>query len=80
MCLGLVMKVIKVQKNEAICDYFGNKTKVRIDFISNVKVNDYLLIWSACIGIVVLAYKKPILTITLFIAFVFMLLSVAFII
>lgn len=44
MCLGLVMKVIKVQKNEAICDYFGNKTKVRIDFISNVKVNDYLLI------------------------------------
>lgn len=43
-------------------------------------VNDYLLIWSACIGIVVLAYKKPILTVTLFIAFVFMLLSVAFII
>lgn len=44
MCLGLVMKVINVGKDYAICDYFGNKTKVRIDFISNVKVNDYLLI------------------------------------
>lgn len=43
-------------------------------------LENYLLVWGACIGIVVLAYKKPLLTITLLIAFMFMLLSVAFII
>lgn len=46
MCLGLVMKVLEIRKEEkeAICDYLGNKRKVRIDLIQELKINDYLLI------------------------------------
>lgn len=44
MCLGLVMKVEKVNDNEAVCSYFGNKRNIRIDFINDVKIGDYLLI------------------------------------
>lgn len=44
MCLGLVMKVKEIIDNEAVCDYLGNKRKVRIDLIESVAIGDYLLI------------------------------------
>lgn len=44
MCLGLVMIVESIKENEALCDYLGNKRKVRIDVINDVSVGDYLLI------------------------------------
>ena len=44
MCLGLVMKVISIDGKEALCDYLGNRRKIRIDVINKVEVGDYLLI------------------------------------
>lgn len=44
MCLGLVMRVKEIQDKEAICDYLGNKRKVRIDVLKKVKINDYVLV------------------------------------
>lgn len=44
MCLGLVMKVEKIENNEAACSYLGNIRNIRIDFINDVKIGDYLLI------------------------------------
>lgn len=38
------MKIEKIYENEAICDYLGNKRKVRIDIINNVNEGDYVLI------------------------------------
>ena len=44
MCLGLVMKVISIDDKEALCDYLGNRRKIRIDVIKDVSLGDYLLI------------------------------------
>lgn len=40
-------------------------------------LKNYLLIWGGAIGIIVLAYKKPLLTIVVFIELLMMLLSLA---
>lgn len=44
MCLGLVMKVEEIDGKEALCNYLGNKRKIRIDVIKDVNVGDYLLV------------------------------------
>lgn len=44
MCLGLVMKVLNINEKEALCDYLGNKRKIRIDVINNIEIGDYLLV------------------------------------
>lgn len=44
MCLGLVMKVEEINDKEALCDYLGNKRKIRVDVLDGVEIGDYLLI------------------------------------
>ncbi|MDI6828803.1 MAG: HypC/HybG/HupF family hydrogenase formation chaperone [Armatimonadota bacterium] len=44
MCLAVPMKVIEINGNTAQVEQHGVSRKVRIDFIPNVQVGDYVLI------------------------------------
>ena len=44
MCLGLPMKIIKINGMEAIAETSGIKNKIRVDLLSNIKEGDYVMV------------------------------------
>ncbi|MFL0246753.1 HypC/HybG/HupF family hydrogenase formation chaperone [Candidatus Clostridium stratigraminis] len=44
MCLGLPLKIVKIDNKEAIGELNGVKRKVRIDLIENLKIGDYVMV------------------------------------
>ena len=48
MCLAVPCKVISVDGNKATVEVFGVTREAAIDFISNVKIGDYLIVHAGC--------------------------------
>lgn len=44
MCLGIPLKIISVDNNEAIGELNGVKRKIRIDLIENLNIGDYVMV------------------------------------
>lgn len=44
MCLGIPMKVVKIEGNKAICEQGGVSIEVYLDMLEDVSVGDYVLI------------------------------------
>ncbi len=44
MCLGIPMKVIKINNNKAICEQGGTSIEAYLDMLDDVKIGDYVLI------------------------------------
>ena len=44
MCLGIPMKLIKIDGDEGIAEAGGLRKNVNLSFMRNVKVGDYILI------------------------------------
>lgn len=44
MCLGLPLKVVEISGNNAVGEMNGIKRKIRIDFIKNLKIGDYVMV------------------------------------
>lgn len=44
MCLGVPGKVVEINENLAVCDFWGVKKQVRLELVDEpVKVGDYIL-------------------------------------
>lgn len=43
MCVGIPLKVLEIQGKEAIGEISGVKRKIRIDFLPNLNVGDYVM-------------------------------------
>ena len=44
MCLGVPGKVVEINENLAVCDFWGVKKQVRLEIVDEpVKVGDYIL-------------------------------------
>lgn len=44
MCLGVILKIIELNKEEAVGEIYGIKKAFRIDLLDNPKINDYVLV------------------------------------
>lgn len=44
MCLGIPMKVLKIEGNKAICEHGGVSIEAYLDMLEDVTVGDYVLI------------------------------------
>ena len=44
MCLAIPLKISEIQGKEAMAELEGVKQKIRIDFIKNLKVGDYVIV------------------------------------
>ncbi|HDD31278.1 HypC/HybG/HupF family hydrogenase formation chaperone [Thermococci archaeon] len=44
MCLAMPARVIEIKDNVAIVDFGGVRREVRIDFVKDVKVGDYVIV------------------------------------
>lgn len=44
MCLGIPMKIVKIDKDEGLVESGGLKRKANLSFVKNPKVGDYVLI------------------------------------
>lgn len=44
MCLGLPLKVVEVNGNNAVGEMNGIKRNIRIDFIKDLKIGDYVMV------------------------------------
>lgn len=44
MCLAIPLKVTEVNGNDAMAEIEGVKRKIRIDFVKDVKVGDYVIV------------------------------------
>ena len=44
MCVAVVGKVISIEKNKAKVDFNGAIMKVSVDFLSDIKIGNYLLV------------------------------------
>lgn len=44
MCLGVILKIIDINKEEAIGENYGIKQTFRIDLLDSPKINDYVLV------------------------------------
>ena len=44
MCLAVPFKIISIDKNEAYGEFDGIRRKIRIDFIEDVKIDDYVIV------------------------------------
>lgn len=44
MCLSVPAKVIEIEKNLATVELGGTKTKVSLDLVEDIKINDYVLV------------------------------------
>ena len=42
MCVGIPLKVLEIQDKEAIGEISGVKRKIRIDFLPNLNIGDYV--------------------------------------
>jgi hydrogenase expression/formation protein HypC len=44
MCLGVPGKIVEINENVAVCDFWGVKRQVRLEIVDEpVKVGDYIL-------------------------------------
>lgn len=44
MCLAVPLKIIEINGNDAVAELDGIKMKIRIDFVKDVKVGDYVYV------------------------------------
>jgi hydrogenase expression/formation protein HypC len=44
MCLAIPLKITEIIGKEAIAELEGVKQKIRVDFIKNLKVGDYVIV------------------------------------
>lgn len=44
MCLGVILKIIDINKQEAVGEIYGIKQVFRIDLLDEPKINDYVLV------------------------------------
>ncbi|MCX7940181.1 MAG: HypC/HybG/HupF family hydrogenase formation chaperone [Endomicrobia bacterium] len=44
MCIAIPMKVIAIDGKYAVCEYEGIRKLARIDFLSEIKVGEYVII------------------------------------
>lgn len=44
MCLAIPLKIAEINGKEALAEIEGVKSKIRIDFIKDLKVGDYVLV------------------------------------
>lgn len=44
MCLGIPLKIIKLQGNEAVGEMNGIERKIRIDLVPKVELGDYVMV------------------------------------
>lgn len=44
MCLAIPLKITEINGKEAMAELKGVKRKIRIDFLKNLKVGDYVLV------------------------------------
>lgn len=44
MCLGVILKIIDLNKEEAVGEIYGIKQTFRIDLLDDPKINDYVLV------------------------------------
>lgn len=44
MCLAVPLKIISIEGKIGIGEFNGIRQKIRLDFVSNVKVNNYVMV------------------------------------
>lgn len=44
MCLGIPLKIIKINDNEAVAEANGIKKNIRLDFMPDAKIGDYVMV------------------------------------
>lgn len=44
MCLAVPLKVESIEGKNAVCEFNGVRRKVHIDFVPNVKVDEFVLV------------------------------------
>lgn len=44
MCVGVILKIIEINKEEAVGEIYGIKKTFRVDLLDNPKINDYVLV------------------------------------
>ncbi|WDU84138.1 HypC/HybG/HupF family hydrogenase formation chaperone [Caloramator sp. Dgby_cultured_2] len=44
MCLAVPLKVIEIDGNDAVAELDGIKMKIRVDFIKDIKIGDYVYV------------------------------------
>lgn len=44
MCLGIPLRIIKIDGNEAVGEMNGIERKIRIDLVPKVKLEDYVMV------------------------------------
>lgn len=44
MCLGIPLKIIKINNNEAVAEANGIKKDIRLDFMPDAEVGDYVMV------------------------------------
>jgi hydrogenase expression/formation protein HypC len=44
MCLAIPLKITEIEGKEAMAELEGVKRKIRIDFLQNLKVGDYVIV------------------------------------
>lgn len=44
MCVGVVMRISKLEGSEAIGEIYGVTKKIRVDLIEDISIDDYVLI------------------------------------
>lgn len=44
MCLGIPLKIMEINGTEAVGEMYGIKRKIRIDFLNDLKLGDYVMV------------------------------------
>jgi len=44
MCLAIPLKIIELNGNEAVGESMGMRRKLRVDFIDNPRIGDYVIV------------------------------------
>ena len=44
MCLAVPLKVVEINGREAVAESMGMKRKIRVDFIDNPRVGEYVIV------------------------------------
>lgn len=44
MCLGVPLKIISINEKEAIGEFNGVKSKIRMDLIPDANINDFVMV------------------------------------
>ena len=44
MCLAVPLKIVEINGREAVAESMGMKRKIRVDFIDNPRVGEYMIV------------------------------------